>query len=204
MNRKIVLVLAIIAGVALALILLLPSGGGDADKPSGVDRTSIEKPSKVVKTRKSAVDYDLAPAKRDAAEERAVRRTTPYYQHVQTVAKRWMRLGNLMAGQGNDEDASKARTVARALRSANRADGTEEARKAALEEESRILEEMTGKYTEGDISRILANITRAHEAAQSGEAPPPTGEAAGLDEASGGIPAPVGTAPGEEASAGAP
>jgi hypothetical protein len=201
-NRKIVLVLAIIAGIALALILLLPSGGGDDEEQAAVGRATVERPEKAVKTRTAAAEDDLSPAKREATDARAARRATPYFQHVQTVAKRWMRLGNLMAGQGKEEDASKARTVARALRSASRSDGTEEARLAALEEEGRILAEMKGKYAEGDIAKILANVDLAYQAVENGEAPPTMGKAVGQEEASGGLPSP--SAPTEEAGAGAP
>jgi hypothetical protein len=203
LNRKIVLVLAIIAGVALALILLLPSGGGDQKDQAAVSSSVVEKPQKAVKTRKDVIDEDLSPAKREAAEARAARRSTPYFQHVQTVAKRWMRLGNLMVGQGAQEDATQARTVARALRSANRADSTDETRQAALDEEGRVLEEMKARYAEGDIAKILANIELAYDAARSGEAPPPMGKAAGLEEAAGGI-APSAGEGEAEAGAGAP
>lgn len=201
MNRRIVLVLAIIAGVALALILLLPSGSGDEDERAAVGRTTVEKHDKVVRTQRTTVDEELPPAKKEAADARTARRSTPYFQHVQTVAKRWMRVGNLMAAQGKEEDATKARTVARALRSASRPDGTEEAQKAALDEEAKVLQEMQAKYTEGDVSKILANVAQAYDAVLAGEAPPAMGKAVGQSEGAGGI------APSEdagEAGAGAP
>ncbi len=204
MNRKIILVLALIAGAALALILLLPGGDGGGENQVAVGRPTVEKPAKAMKTRTEVLDADVSPAKREATQARAARRATPYFQHVQTVAKRWMRIGNLMAGQGQEDDASKARTVARALRSANRTDGTEEAQKAALDEEGRILAELKARYPEGDVSKILANIELAYNAALEGQAPPQLGKAAGLEEASGGLPAPSTEAPEGEAGAAAP
>jgi len=197
-NRRIVLVLAIIAGVALALILLLPSGGRDEESQVAVGRPLVEKHDKAVRTQRTTVDEELSPAKKEAADARNARRSSPYFQHVQVVAKRWMRIGNLMATQGKEEDATKARTVARALRSAGRQDGTEEAQQAALEEEARVLQELQGRYTEGDTAKILANIKLAYDAVVAGQPPPPLGLAAGQDEGAGGLEVPT------EAGAAAP
>jgi len=200
-NRRIVLVLAIIAGVALALILLLPSGGRDEESQVAVGRPLVEKHDKAVRTQRTTVDEELSPAKKEAADARNARRSSPYFQHVQVVAKRWMRIGNLMAAQGKEEDASKARTVARALRSASRSDGTEEAQQAALDEEVKVLKDLQARYTDGDIAKILGNVAQAYEAVLAGEAPPAMGKAVGQSEGAGGI-AP--SAPAEEADAVAP
>ncbi len=193
MDRRILLALCAIAGICAAILLFPTREKEDADVAVGHDHaapvTATTK-SRPVKTRiNEAPSGPLPGAKDAAAEAREAHFSTPYYEHTKAAAKRWLALGNLLTAEGDTEAAQRARAIARALRSASRMDGSDDAREEAAAGEVELIAELQAKYTEGEIAEILAYLGGAAEALRAGAAPPAAEEGA-----EGGDPAAAGSA----------
>jgi hypothetical protein len=121
------------------------------------------------------VGAELPEAKAAARAANAERRATPYFQHVKAVAKRWLVIANTIGPEGQEELATEMRTVSRELRKASLADGSEEAKAAALEHEARLLATLRTMELEGELVEVRDYLEEAFRAVSANELPPKTG-----------------------------
>ncbi len=129
-------------------------------QPAGTPRYSA--PESTVGKSPSRASSSIS--KEDLAERLAKRKQTPFYEHSQDVAKRWLHLGNLLASAGDTESAQRARAVSRDLRYGIRPDGTIEKQSAALDNELNTLESLRLRYSENsEITEILNYIQKASQ-----------------------------------------
>ena len=182
MDKRILIALAAVAGICAAILLFPKRNKVDADVAVGHDHTPAadaedDKPRQ--KTRRMNDVSEDAPtpdAKEVAAARNEARKATPYYQHVQASAKRWLVMANTIGPSGQAELATEMRELSRELRAASRPDGTEEAQQAALDHEGQLLAKAQAISLDVEMDEILTYLSQAHQAATVGEQPPEAGE----------------------------
>ncbi len=170
MDRKILFLLAAIAGICAAVLLLPSRDNQDADVAVGRDQPTKAEPATTSTTTKSYKRYEdeedkpgkqrrqVPEAKEAAADASEARRSSVYYKHSQSTGKYWQHLGNLLWSAGDQENAKKAREVAKGLRRGSRPDATGGDQYAAVEKERELWEALREIYTEGDIATVLDNL----------------------------------------------
>jgi hypothetical protein len=185
MDRRILIALAAVAGICAAILLFPSRDKVDADVAVGHDHapsddaaTAQETPRKGKKRRVNDVSDDVAaPVSKEASKAaNEARRATPYYQHVQAAAKRWLVMANTIGPAGQDALATEMRELSRELRAASRPDGTEDAQKAALAHEGELITKAQAVSLDAEMTEILDYLVQAHQAATTGVLPPEAGE----------------------------
>jgi hypothetical protein len=169
MDRKIFFVLAAIAGICAA-ILLLPSRDDTVlddvtppDRNDAEDAHQDDQPAEQQASERKPHRDPQFKAQAQAANE--ARQASPFYQHTQDSAKRWQVLANTIGPQGHEELAAEMRDVANQVRTANRPDGTEEAKQTALEAETAMLEKLAGLDLElnAEMTEIIEFLQQARQ-----------------------------------------
>ncbi len=184
MDRRILIALAAVAGICAAILLFPARDKVDADVAVGHDHTPTaidadpDKPARKTKKRgMNDVTEAPSPSAKQAAQERnEARKATPYYQHTQAVAKRWLVMANTIGPAGETEIATEMRELSRELRQASRPDGTEGLQQAALEHEAAMIAKAQELSLDAPMAEVLAYLAQAHAAATTGELPPEAGE----------------------------
>ncbi len=185
MDRKIFFALAAVAGICAAILLLPSRDDGDTEatstqqsasagqetKPAPRERNIGTAPEGDEEEEREPSYVDLAKADAKAANE--ARRATPYFQFTQTAANRWQMIANTIGPQGHTELAEDMRELARQIRAAARADGTEDAQQAAIEAQGAMLErlETQSPDLDAEMSEALEVLRQAHQSISNGEAP---------------------------------
>jgi hypothetical protein len=182
MDRRILIALAAVAGICAAILLFPSRDKVDADVAVGHDHSPEageqvdEAPRKKKRRINDASDEPTPNAKQAAKARNEARRATPYYQHVQATAKRWLVMANTIGPDGNDAIATEMRELARELRQASRPDGTENQQQAALEREGELIDKAKALNLDPEMDEILAYLIQAHTAATTGDLPPEAAE----------------------------
>ncbi len=182
MDRKILIALAAIAGICAAILLFPARDKVDADVAVGHDhspKTTVDEPDEPKPRKRGMNDVSDAPRPnaKDAAKARnEARKATPYYQHVQAAAKRWLVMANTIGPAGEDAIAQEMRELSRELRAQSRPDGTEAGQQAALDKEGELITRAQALSLDAEMTEILDYLVQAHQAATTGELPPEAGE----------------------------
>ncbi len=183
MDRKVLIALAAIAGICAAILLFPARDKVDADVAVGHDHSPKEADDDKPERKKkrgindvSEVAESVPNAKEAAKARNEARKATPYYQHVQAAAKRWLVLANTIGPAGHDEIATEMRELSRELRQASRPDGTEEAQQDALKREGEVLAKVQELDLDAEMTEIVGYLSQAYEAATAGEQPPEAAE----------------------------
>jgi hypothetical protein len=179
MDKRILIALAALAGICAAILLFPSRDKVDADVAVGhdhaPDRGEVEtpEPKRTKKRRMNDVSETPVPnAKETARAANEARKATPFYQHTQAVAKRWLVMANTIGPAGQTELASEMRELSRELRSASRPDGAEADQQAALEHEGELLAKAQAVQLDAEMAEILEYLTEAYQAATTGALPP--------------------------------
>ena len=181
MDRRILIALAAVAGICAAILLFPARDKVDADVAVGHDHSpkstepAQDKPRKKTRGMNDVSDEPTPDAKQAAKARNEARKATPYYQHVQASAKRWLVMANTIGPAGESAIAEEMRELSRELRQASRPDGTENTQQAALEREAELISKAQGLSLDAEMTEILDYLAQAHLAATTGELPPDAG-----------------------------
>jgi hypothetical protein len=182
MDKRILIALAALAGICAAILLFPKRDKVDADVAVGHDHTPAADAADDEPRRKKrrmndvSEDQPTADKKELAAAANEARKATPYYQHVQASAKRWLVMANTIGPAGETDLATEMRELSRELRAASRPDGTEATQQAALDHEAALIVKAQALSLDSDMSEILDYLAQAHQSATVGEQPPEAAE----------------------------
>jgi len=182
MDRKILIALAAIAGICAAILLFPARDKVDADVAVGHDHSpkttadDDDKPTRKTRGINDVSDEPAPNAKESAKARNEARKATPFYQHTQAVAKRWLVMANTIGPAGQDAIATEMRDLSRDLRQASRPDGTETTQQAALEREAKLIIKAQALSLDAEMTEVLEYLANAHQAATTGALPPEAGE----------------------------
>jgi len=183
MDRKILIALAAIAGICAAILLFPARDKVDADVAVGRDHSPTptaddddDKPKRKKRGMNDVSDKPAPNAKEASKARNEARKATPFYQHTQAVAKRWLVMANTIGPAGQEAIATEMREMSRDLRQASRPDGTENTQQAALESEAKLITKAQALSLDAEMTEVLEYLVEAHQAATTGTLPPEAGE----------------------------